>query len=62
VLRVAVFQQKCGSGKTAVAVSLAAIAHLEGRGTLVVDMDCQPSTFDWSVARHDGSSLDGSPS
>jgi chromosome partitioning protein len=59
VLTVAVLQQKGGSGKTTLAVNLAAAAHLEGRRTLVVDMDRQASAFDWSAARQDGSSLDG---
>lgn len=58
VLTVAVLQQKGGSGKTTLAVNLAA-AHLEGRRTLVVDMDRQASAFDWSAARQEGSSLEG---
>jgi chromosome partitioning protein len=58
-LTVAVLQQKGGSGKTTLAVNLAAAAHLEGHRTLVVDMDRQASAFDWSAARQDGSSLDG---
>lgn len=59
MLTVAVLQQKGGSGKTTLAVNLAAAAHLEGRRTLVVDMDRQASAFDWSAARKDGSTLDG---
>ncbi len=59
MLTVAVLQQKGGSGKTTLAVNLAAAAHLEGHRTLVVDMDRQASAFDWSAARRDGSSLDG---
>jgi len=59
VLTVAVLQQKGGSGKTTLAVNLAAAAHLEGRRTLVVDMDRQASAFDWSAARQEGSSLEG---
>jgi chromosome partitioning protein len=59
MLTVAVLQQKGGSGKTTLAVNLAAAAHLEGRRTLVVDMDRQASAFDWSAARQDGSSLEG---
>jgi cellulose biosynthesis protein BcsQ len=54
-----VLQQKGGSGKTTLAVNLAAAAHLEGRRTLVVDMDRQASAFDWSAARQEGSSLEG---
>jgi chromosome partitioning protein len=59
MLTVAVLQQKGGSGKTTLAVNLAAAAHLEGGRTLVVDMDRQASAFDWSAARQDGSSLEG---
>lgn len=59
MLTVALLQQKGGSGKTTLAVNLAAAAHLEGRRTLVVDMDRQASAFDWSAARQDRSALDG---
>jgi chromosome partitioning protein len=59
VLTVAVLQQKGGSGKTTLAVNLAAAAHLDGERALVVDMDRQASAFDWSAAREDGSPLDG---
>ncbi len=38
MLTVAVLQQKGGSGKTTLAINLAAAAHLDGRRTLVVDM------------------------
>jgi len=58
-LTVALLQQKGGSGKTTLAVNLAAAAHLAGRRTLVIDMDRQASAFDWSAARRDGSPLDG---
>jgi len=58
-LTVALLQQKGGSGKTTLAINLAAAAHLAGRRTLVVDMDRQASAFDWSSARADGSALDG---
>jgi cellulose biosynthesis protein BcsQ len=59
MLTVAVIQQKGGSGKTTLAINLAAAAHLEGHRTLVVDMDRQASAFDWSAARKDGSELEG---
>jgi chromosome partitioning protein len=59
MLTVAVLQQKGGSGKTTLAINLAAAAHLEGARALVVDMDRQASAFDWSAARRDGSPLDG---
>jgi Mrp family chromosome partitioning ATPase len=39
MLTVAVLQQKGASGKTTLALNLAAAAHLEGGQTLVVDMD-----------------------
>jgi hypothetical protein len=54
-----VLQQKGGSGKTTLAINLAAAAHLDGDRALVVDMDSQASAFDWSAARRDGSPLDG---
>jgi AAA domain len=47
VLTVAVLQQKGGSGKTTLAINLAAAAHLDGGRALVVDMDRQASAFDW---------------
>jgi len=59
MLTVAVLQQKGGSGKTTLAINLAAAAHLDGDRALVVDMDRQASAFDWSAARQDGSPLDG---
>jgi chromosome partitioning protein len=58
-LTVAVLQQKGGSGKTTLAINLAAAAHLEGARALVVDMDRQASAFDWSAARREGSRLEG---
>jgi chromosome partitioning protein len=59
MLIVAVLQQKGGSGKTTLAINLAAAAHLDGGRALVIDMDRQASAFDWSAARQDGSPLDG---
>ncbi len=58
-ITVAVLQQKGGSGKTTLAINLAAAAHLDGCRALVVDMDRQGSAFDWSAARRDGSPLEG---
>jgi chromosome partitioning protein len=58
-LTVAVVQQKGGSGKTTLAINLAAAAHLEKKRALVVDMDRQASAFDWSAARREGSMLEG---
>jgi chromosome partitioning protein len=59
MLTVAVLQQKGGSGKTTLAINLAAATHLDGGRALVVDMDRQASAFDWSAARQEGSPLDG---
>ena len=59
MLTVAVLQQKGGSGKTTLAINLAAAAHLDGGRALVVDMDRQASAFDWSAARQENSPLDG---
>lgn len=59
MLTVAVLQQKGGSGKTTLAINVAAAAHLDGNRALVVDMDRQASAFDWSAARRDGLPLDG---
>jgi chromosome partitioning protein len=59
MITIAVLQQKGGSGKTTLAVNLAAAAHLSGRRTLVLDMDRQGSAFEWFHARSEGSKLDG---
>jgi chromosome partitioning protein len=56
---IALLNQKGGVGKTSLAVNLGAAAHLEGRRTLLVDMDRQGSAFEWSSARREGSRLDG---
>jgi len=58
-MRIAVLQQKGGSGKTTLAANLAAAAHLEGLRTILIDMDRQGSAIDWAGARPDGSKLDG---
>lgn len=59
MLTIAVLNQKGGVGKTSLATNLAAAAHLEGLRTLVVDMDRQGSSLDWSAARVEGSKLAG---
>lgn len=56
---IAVLNQKGGVGKSTLAVNLAAAAHLRGRRVLLVDMDAQGSSFDWQLARREGSRLDG---
>lgn len=50
-MRIAVLQQKGGSGKTTLATNLAAAAHLDGLRTLLIDMDRQGSALDWASAR-----------
>ncbi len=56
---IAVVQQKGGSGRTTMATNLAAVAHLEGKRALVVDLDPQGSAFEWADAREGSSLLDG---
>jgi chromosome partitioning protein len=56
---VAVVNQKGGVGKSTLATNLAAVAHLRGKRTLVLDLDRQGSAFDWYAARAEGSRLDG---
>lgn len=56
---VAVLGQKGGVGKTTLATNLAALAHLEGRRTLLLDCDLQGSAFDWYHAREEHSRLSG---
>jgi len=56
---IAILNQKGGVGKTSLATNLAAAAHLRGRRTLLVDMDRQGSSLDWSSARSDRSKLVG---
>ncbi|WP_437798463.1 AAA family ATPase [Sorangium sp. So ce693] len=58
-LTLAVVNQKGGVGKTTLAVNLAAAAHLEGRRTLLLDLDAQGSALDWSATREASSRLDG---
>ncbi len=53
----AVLQEKGGSGRTTLATNLAAVAHLEGRRSLVIDMDTQGSAFEWGLQREEGSPL-----
>lgn len=59
MLMVAVLQQKGGAGKTTLAVHLASLVHLLGLRTLLIDIDKQASSFEWSVAREEGSPLEG---
>jgi len=50
---IAVVSQKGGSGKTTVATNLAVAALEDGKATLVLDLDQQPSAFGWFQARAD---------
>jgi chromosome partitioning protein len=59
VQTIAVLNQKGGVGKSTLSANLAAIGHLRGRRTLVLDLDAQGSSFDWYNARGEGSSLSG---
>ncbi len=47
----AVLSRKGGTGKTTVALHLAAAAHKEGRSTILCDMDPQRSALDWRRER-----------
>lgn len=59
MLTIAVVQQKGGSGKTTLAVNLAAAAHLDGLRTLLLDMDRQGSALAWAgCERREGSKLE----
>ncbi len=59
MLTIAVLNQKGGVGKTTIATNLAAAAHLDGRRTLLVDLDDQETAYDWSIAHAEGSKLEG---
>ena len=49
----AVLSRKGGTGKTTVALHLAAAAHREGRSTVLCDMDPQRSALDWRRERRE---------
>lgn len=54
---VAVLNQKGGVGKTTIATNLGAAAQLDGKRTLILDLDSQGSALDWYAARKEGSKL-----
>jgi chromosome partitioning protein len=54
---VAFVNQKGGVGKTTLASNVAAAADLDGRRTLLLDLDPQGSALDWFAARGDSSRL-----
>lgn len=55
----AVLNQKGGVGKSTLSQNLAAVAHLSGRRTLLLDADEQATSFDWHCARVATSKLRG---
>ncbi len=59
MLTIAVLSQKGGCGKSMLATNLAATAHLAGKRTLLIDMDVQGTSLEWSAARGDASKLAG---
>jgi chromosome partitioning protein len=59
MLTISVVNQKGGVGKSTLATNLAAVAHLGGLRTLVLDLDRQGSAFDWYSERAEGSRLAG---
>lgn len=50
---IAVISQKGGTGKTTVAVNLAACAHAAGLRAMIADMDPQASSADWARSRQE---------
>jgi chromosome partitioning protein len=59
MLTIAVLHLKGGSGKTTLAINLAAAAHLDGHCTRIIDMDPLATAFEWSAQRPAGSKLEG---
>lgn len=56
---IAVLNIKGGVGKTTIVTNLAAIAHLRGSSTLIVDMHDKGSAARWYEMRREGSKLEG---
>lgn len=50
-MKIAILNQKGGSGKTTVSIHLAHAFCLKGYRVLLVDTDPQGSTRDWAAAR-----------
>lgn len=59
MLTIAVVNQKGGVGKSTLAQNLAGAAHLAGKRTVLLDLDLQGSTIDWSLRRSETSKLRG---
>ena len=57
--KIAVINQKGGTGKTTIACNLTSAAHLAGKRTLILDLDTQGSALDWFAAREETSALMG---
>lgn len=51
---IALVNPKGGSGKTTMAIHLAAVAHRDGHQTTLLDTDPQGSALDWSRRTPDG--------
>src|SRR5690348_4950285 len=54
----ALLAQKGGSGKTTIAVHLAAFAREHGQRAALIDLDPQRSSFAWNQSRPEGRKLD----
>ena len=53
----AIISQKGGSGKTTLAVHLAVAAELDGKSTVIVDLDPQASAAGWGDSRESDSPM-----
>lgn len=58
-MTIAVINQKGGVGKSMLAQNLAAVAHVRGFRTLLLDLDEQATSYEWRCARAETSRLRG---